>query len=196
MGQASTNIMMVKKSRLPTVRHMFMNTMMIKKRRTAHHEAGDGDGGGAQGGGVLLQQVKSQQVAVTFVHLRHHNTHDHIQQSRKKETLTSGWPPTQWPPSPKSEQQERGRTTCSSTVGFRAGFLRHTWPSCRHHTRLLFSHPMDISTPAHHTSHHASFSTQWISPTPHLPGFLNLLCHESTAVQLALGHVPSPAEIV
>ena len=78
MGQASTNIMMVKKSRLPTVRHMFMNTMMIKKRRTAHHEAGDGDGGSAQCGGVLLQQVKSQQVAVTVVHLRHHDTYDNI----------------------------------------------------------------------------------------------------------------------
>ena len=50
--------------------------------------------------------------------------------------------------------------------------------------------------PAHHTSHHASFSTQWISPTPHLPGFLHLLCHQSTAVQLALGQVPSPAKIV
>ena len=47
-----------------------MNIMMIKGR-TAHHEAGDGDGGSAQCGGVLLQQIKSQQVAVTFVHLRH-----------------------------------------------------------------------------------------------------------------------------
>ena len=123
---------------------------------------------------MLLQQVKSQQVAVTFVHLRHCNTYHHIQEEKH---WTSGWPPTQLPSSPRSEQQERGRTTCSSTVGFRAGFFRHTWSSCRHQTRLLFS------------------TQKWISLAPHLPGFLHLLCHESTAVQLALGHVPSPAEM-
>ena len=112
--------------------------------------------------------------------------------NQEEKHWTSGWPPTQWPPSPRSEQQERGRATCSSTVGFRAGFFRHTWTSCRHHTRLFFT-PSWIS-PAHHISHHASFSTPSISRA-HLPGFLNLLGHESTAVQLALGHVPSPAEM-
>ena len=56
-----------------------------------------------------MQQVKSQQVAVTVVHLRHHDTHDNIQQPRKKKHLPQAGPQhSGHPPPNQNSRREEG----------------------------------------------------------------------------------------